>query len=38
LANKKYKKIEEIINYVKKELEEKLYDKSLIEDWLTYID
>jgi Leucine-rich repeat (LRR) protein len=38
LANKKYKKIEEIKDYVKKEMEERLYDKSLIEEWLSYID
>jgi Leucine-rich repeat (LRR) protein len=38
LANKKYKKIEEIKDYVKKEMKERLYDKSLIEEWLSYID
>jgi Leucine-rich repeat (LRR) protein len=38
LANKKYKKIEEIKDYVKKEMKERLYDESLIEEWLSYID
>jgi Leucine-rich repeat (LRR) protein len=38
LANKKYKQIGEIKDYVKKEMEERLYDKSLIEEWLSYID
>jgi Leucine-rich repeat (LRR) protein len=38
LANKKYKKIEEIKDYVKKEMEERLYNDSLIEEWLSYID
>jgi Leucine-rich repeat (LRR) protein len=38
LANKKYKKIEEIKDYVKKEMQERLYDKSLIEEWLSYIE
>jgi hypothetical protein len=38
LANKKYKKIEEIKDYVKKEMKERLYDDSLIEEWLSYID
>jgi uncharacterized protein YuzE len=38
LANKKYKEIEEIKDYIKKEMKERLYDKSLIEEWLSYID
>jgi hypothetical protein len=38
LANKKYKKIEEIKDYIKKEMEERLYDESIIEEWLSYID
>jgi hypothetical protein len=38
LANKKYKKIEEIKNYVKKEMKERLYNDSLIDEWLSYID
>jgi Leucine-rich repeat (LRR) protein len=38
LANKKYKKIEEIKDYVKKEMKERLYNESLIEEWLSYID
>jgi hypothetical protein len=38
LANKKYKKTEEIKDYVKKELNERLYDESIIEIWLSYID
>jgi Leucine-rich repeat (LRR) protein len=38
LANKKYKKIEEIKDYVKKEMQERLYNESLIEEWLSYID
>jgi hypothetical protein len=38
LANKKYKKIEEIKDYIKKEMEERLYDKPFIEEWLNYID
>jgi Leucine-rich repeat (LRR) protein len=38
LANKKYKKIEEIKDYVKKEMTERLYNESLIEEWLNYID
>jgi Leucine-rich repeat (LRR) protein len=38
LANKKYKQIGEKKDYVKKEMEERLYDKSLIEEWLSYID
>jgi Leucine-rich repeat (LRR) protein len=38
LANKKYKKKEEIKDYVKKEMEERLYSESIIEEWLSYID
>jgi hypothetical protein len=38
LANKKYKKIEEIKDYVKKEMKERLYNDSLIEEWLIYIE
>ena len=38
LANKKYKKIEEIKDYVKKEMKERLYTDSIIEEWLSYID
>jgi hypothetical protein len=38
LANKKYKKIEEIKDYVKKEMKERLYDDSLIEEWLSYLN
>jgi hypothetical protein len=38
LANKKYKKIEEIKDYVKKEMTERLYNESLIEEWLNYIN
>jgi hypothetical protein len=38
LANKKYKKIEEIKDYVKKEMKERLYNDSIIEEWLSYID
>jgi predicted DNA-binding ArsR family transcriptional regulator len=38
LANKKYKKIEEIKDYIKKEMEERLYNNSIIEEWLSYID
>jgi Leucine-rich repeat (LRR) protein len=38
LANKKYKKIEEIKDYVKKEMKERLYNESIIEEWLSYID
>jgi Leucine-rich repeat (LRR) protein len=38
LANKKYKKIEEIKDYVKKEMRERLYNDSLIKEWLSYID
>jgi Leucine-rich repeat (LRR) protein len=38
LANKKYKKIEEIKDYVKKEMKERLYNDSTIEEWLSYID
>jgi Leucine-rich repeat (LRR) protein len=38
LANKKYKKIEEIKDYIKKEMKERMYNDSLIEEWLSYID
>jgi Leucine-rich repeat (LRR) protein len=38
LANKKYKKIEEIKDYVKKEMKERMYNDSIIEEWLNYID
>jgi Leucine-rich repeat (LRR) protein len=38
LANKKYKQIEEIKDYVKKEMKERLYTDSIIEEWLSYID
>jgi Leucine-rich repeat (LRR) protein len=38
LANKKYKKIEEIKDYVKKEMKERMYNDSIIEEWLSYID
>jgi Leucine-rich repeat (LRR) protein len=38
VANKKYKKIEEIKDYVKKEMKERLYNDSLIDEWLSYID
>jgi hypothetical protein len=38
LANKKYKKIKEIKDYVKKEMKERLYNDSIIEEWLSYID
>jgi hypothetical protein len=38
LANKKYKQIGEIKDYVKKEMEERLYDKLFIEEWLNYIN
>jgi Leucine-rich repeat (LRR) protein len=38
LANKKYKKIEEIKDYIKKEMRERLYNDSIIEEWLNYID
>jgi Leucine-rich repeat (LRR) protein len=38
LANKKYKKIGEIKDYVKKEMKERLYNDLLIEEWLNYID
>ncbi len=38
LANKKYKKIEEIKDYVKKEMKERMYNDSIIVEWLSYID
>jgi Leucine-rich repeat (LRR) protein len=38
LAISKYKKIEEIKDYVQKEMKEKMYNDSLIEEWLSYID
>jgi Leucine-rich repeat (LRR) protein len=38
LAKKKYKKIEEIKDYIKKEMKERLYNDSIIEEWLNYID
>jgi Leucine-rich repeat (LRR) protein len=38
LANKKYRKIKEIKDYVKKEMKERLYNDSIIEEWLSYID
>jgi hypothetical protein len=38
LANKKYKKIGEIKDYVKTEMKERLYNDSIIEEWLSYID
>jgi hypothetical protein len=38
LANKKYKKKEKIKDYVKKEMKERLYTDSIIEEWLSYID
>jgi hypothetical protein len=38
LANKKYKKKEKIKDYVKKEMKERLYNDSIIEEWLSYID
>jgi hypothetical protein len=38
LANKKYKKIEEIKDYVKKEMKERSYTDLIIEEWLNYLD
>jgi Leucine-rich repeat (LRR) protein len=38
LANKKYIKIEEIKDYIKKEMKERMYNDLIIEEWLSYID